>query len=346
MARTRFSLLALLAVGAVAADALAQDVATAEALFNKGLADMQASKFDTGCPAIAESYRLDPRAGTLFTLAECEAKAGHFATASARYDDYLSLYSRMTPEQQAKQKGRDKVAKEQKDALAPMIPLLTLQLPKTAPKDTSVKRDDVVLGAVSIGLALPVNPGEHVIVTQVPGGPAVEKKITIAKGEKKTVDLEVKLPQAAPTAQATASAPPPATGALAPSSAPSSEPPPPADKGSGQRTAAFVAGGVGIAGLALGGIMGAMVLGKKSDIDAHCIDIHCDHDGKAAADSAKTLGLVSTIGFGVGIAGLGASAVLFLTAPKAAKTGAAKTWVTAGVTSTTDGARAVVRGAW
>src|SRR5262252_4543747 len=111
MLRTRFCFAAfgLLLLSTTSNDARAQDVAVAEALFNRGLADMQAGKFDTGCPAIGESYRLDPRPGTLFTLAECEAKAGHYATAVARYDDYLSLYSRLSADQQAKQKGRDKV---------------------------------------------------------------------------------------------------------------------------------------------------------------------------------------------------------------------------------------------
>src|SRR5438477_5379956 len=88
--------------------ALAQDLAAAEALFNKGLADMQAGHYDTGCPSIAESYRLDPRPGTLFTLAECEAKGGKLATAVARYEDYLQLFARLTPDQQAKQKGRER----------------------------------------------------------------------------------------------------------------------------------------------------------------------------------------------------------------------------------------------
>src|SRR4051812_5323242 len=69
--------------------ALAQDPAAAEALFNKGVTEMQAGHFDVACPAISESQRLDPRPGTLFTLAECEAKSGKIATALVHYDDYL-----------------------------------------------------------------------------------------------------------------------------------------------------------------------------------------------------------------------------------------------------------------
>ena len=77
------------------ATAAAQDLAAAEALFSKGLADMEAGRYDAACPAIGESYRLDPRGGTLFTLAECEAKAGKIATAVARYDD--ALFDRADP---------------------------------------------------------------------------------------------------------------------------------------------------------------------------------------------------------------------------------------------------------
>src|SRR4051812_45897187 len=88
-----------LVLSTLAAPSAAQDVATAKALFNQGLAEMEAAHYDKGCPAIEESYKLDPRAGTLFTLAECENRRGRLATAVARYEDYLSLYSRLPQDQ-------------------------------------------------------------------------------------------------------------------------------------------------------------------------------------------------------------------------------------------------------
>src|SRR4051794_16280293 len=69
--------------------AAAQDIAAAEALFESGLADMQAGRYETGCKALAESQRIDPRGGTLFTLATCEARWGRIATAVTRFGDYL-----------------------------------------------------------------------------------------------------------------------------------------------------------------------------------------------------------------------------------------------------------------
>src|SRR5688500_15387502 len=104
---------------AVAAPVVAQDLAAAEAHFNRGLADMQAGRYAAGCPALAESQRLDPRPGRLFTLAECEARWGRYATAVTRYNDYLSLFARMTRAEQVKQLGRDKISTRQRETLAP-----------------------------------------------------------------------------------------------------------------------------------------------------------------------------------------------------------------------------------
>jgi hypothetical protein len=44
----------------------AQAPSAAEELWERGIADWKAGKLDTGCPAIDESYRLDPQAGALF----------------------------------------------------------------------------------------------------------------------------------------------------------------------------------------------------------------------------------------------------------------------------------------
>lgn len=327
--------LSLLGPLALASPALAQDVAAAEALFNRGLADMEAGRYATGCPAIAESQRLDPRPGTLFTLSQCEVRWGRVATAVTRLGDYLELYERLPPDQKARQSERRKVAKEQRDKLTLEVPELTLSLPPGAPAGTVVKRDGSVVAGAALGIGLPVDPGEHVVSTQAPGGALWEQRITIAKGEKKPLVLEVK---AAPTVDSRAAATPPVV-AVAPEPAPL----PPAEPGtSGRRVAVYTIGGVGVAGLVLGGVMGGLALGKKSIIKDHCggaigapSELDCDATGLAAADSVKTLGLVSTIGFAAGLAGVGTAVVLLLTEPKAAKptTGARGPWISADVLS-------------
>ncbi|WP_437640614.1 hypothetical protein [Sorangium sp. So ce854] len=99
-------------------------------------------------------------------------------------------------------------------------------------------------------------------------------------------------------------------------------------------------GGLGAAGLVLGGITGALVLGKKGVAAEHCgskIGVRdpgvCDATGADAGNSAITMARVSTIAFGVGLAGLGTAAVLYLTEPKhtGAASSARQRWVSAGV---------------
>src|SRR5262245_36397156 len=90
--------------------ALAQEAGAADALYERGLADMKDGRYETGCPALAESYRMEPKPGALFTLATCESRWGRLATAVAHYDEYLRLFARLSPQEQAKQRGRDQVA--------------------------------------------------------------------------------------------------------------------------------------------------------------------------------------------------------------------------------------------
>jgi tetratricopeptide (TPR) repeat protein len=112
--RITIPVLAAMAVTCHAGGAAAQDVAAAEALFDRGVEEMKAGRYEKGCPALAESYRIDPRPGALFTLAECENKRGKIATAVARYEEYLRLVATLAPAQIERQRERIDIANKQK----------------------------------------------------------------------------------------------------------------------------------------------------------------------------------------------------------------------------------------
>ncbi len=312
MRRRLTQLLATSALLAAGHNAQADEAAAAEALFNAGLDGMKAGKFEEACPKISESFRLEARAGTLFTLAECWRKAGKTASALARYDEYLRGFERMNKKEKKAQRGRDKFARQHSEALEKIVPRLTVRLPKDAPADASVERNGVRIGAPALGLALPVDPGKHVLVASAPNGSRAELSVEIKSGERKDVTVEL----SAPDTSAAASPVPSAAPVSGPTESPSKDT---ASDGQGQRTTGLVLMGVGAAGLAVGAVTGLMVLGKKSSIQDNCgiggDETACNADGKSEADSAQTLALISTIGFGVGIAGVGAGATLFLTAP-------------------------------
>lgn len=326
----------LLFLLAFARPAKSQDLAAAEALFKKGVADLDAGRFETACPALAESHRLDPRPGTLFAVADCRDKQGRIATALALYEDYLRAVDQMATSLKLRHHDRAKIAKSRKEAIGPEIPELTLKLPEGAPSDVKVTRDGVVFSQATFGVALPIDPGEHVITVQTGSGAPREVRITLQKREKKTVVLE--LPATAPAPTATV-APKPVEAPPKPTTAATSTPAPtapistaqPASESTGlggRKIAALAVGGVGLAGIGLGAAMGAIALEKKGVIDEHCPDRKCDAEGSKALKDAQVPGLVSTIGFGVGAAGVAAAVVLWLTAPSGAapekKSGAAR----------------------
>lgn len=294
--------------------AAAQDIAAAEALFNRGMADLEAGRYETACKAIAESQRLDPRPGTLFTLATCEERWGRIATAVTRYGDYLALYERLPEARKAAQGERPKVAKAQRERLAAEVPELTLSLPPEAPAGTVVKRDGQVVAAAALGLALPVDPGEHTVTTEAPGGGIWEQRITLSRREKKKMTLEVRaglraeprpVPAPSPVAQAVPATP------LAGHAEPGQ-----------RRVAAYVVGGVGLAALGAGIGFAVDYAKARSTVTSDCPGGVCDprtYDltrmqalrGRWNRDLGLFLGLGA-----VGLGGVGAGAAILVQSPR------------------------------
>jgi hypothetical protein len=315
-ARTFSSVLCgvLLAVLTTSFPASGQDDAASEALFNKGLADMMAKRYESACLTLAESYRLGPRTGTLFTLAECEAGWGKLASAVTHYSEYVAQVSRLPAADRQRHLTRQKGAQAQIEKLRPRVPSLTLRLPPDAPRGVVVKRGGVELSSAALGVALPIDAGEHELSTQVPGGTEHLQKISLAPGESREIVLHIELPPPPPGASSSAAVP----------TQTSPPPPPPPPPSSPSRTPAYVALGVGATGIVVGAIAGVLALQRKSIVDQECSGNRCSSAGKDAADSGKTFGTVSTVGFGVGLAGLGAGLILWLTSPDPPATAA--TW--------------------
>jgi hypothetical protein len=285
----------LLLPGLALADGVSEE---AERKFDEGIKQMDAGHFDVGCPMLADSYRLEPLPGALFTLAECEAKWGKIASALGHYEDYLGLWEKMTSAQKSKQGSREKIARAQVAALDRDVPEITFVLPASAPEGLVIKRDDVALQSSDLGKPIRLDPGEHVIVVETINGKSKQTNLKVAKGEKRKLVLAI--PEE--DAPGTTSAPPP-------------EAPKPST-GGGHLPITIAAGAVGLVGIGVGAVTGGIALGDKSTVDAHCTGLVCDQTGKNAVDDGRTMGLISTIGFIAGGIGVAAAVVLFLTEPK------------------------------
>ena len=290
--------------------ARADDGGTAQALFDKGVADLENGRTETACPAFAESQRLDPRPGTLFALADCEVALGKIASALGHYHEYIGWVSRLAEDQQTRHAERIALARAQVEALGAKVPTLVLSLSPSAPAGTVIERDGVALQGAALGVALPIDPGEHVIVSRSPGHAEERLTINVTIGDAKQLELPFR-PEAPPSTAPPV--PPPVTEKTALVS--ESESAPTGDDGASQRTLAYVAGGIGLAGIVVGAVSGALVLDRKATVNDECVAHVCSPEGKEAADSGQTLAAVSTIAFGVGLAGIATGVTLILTAP-------------------------------
>ncbi len=279
--------------------AVAAEAAAAEALFDDGVVAMQRGDYAHACPLVAESLRMEPRPGTLFTLAECRRLEGRTATALARYREYLRRFERMDDAQRQAQRGRDALAQEQVEALEAETPKLELVLEAPLPDGATVSRDGVTLGAPSLGRPLPVDPGQHTIVITAPGYRDVEVTAEALRAQ----TVRVPLPRLEPIPVAPPPAPTqetvPAQNRVPPPPPSPVAPPPTADAAgpTAWQVASYGLIGVGAASLVTGVITGAIALDRGATVrEEECTFVGetCSAAGVEQLDDLKPLAHVST----------------------------------------------------
>ena len=192
-----------------------------------------------------------------------------------------------------------------------------------ASESLAVTVDAETIPVAALGLPFRVNPGRHVVIARA-GGREVKSEIDAL--ESRTVKVELALAAArsadVPPVQleeAPASAPQPAA-------QPSREPAAPAAP-SKVPVVTYVAGGIGIVGIVVGGITGMMAVSHKNAAARDCVDGKCPPSTWDDLDSARSLAAISTVGFVVGAVGLGVgtSFLLLQDEPKAARAATPKT---------------------
>ena len=137
------------------------DLAAARALFAEGRKLAAEKNYEQACPKFEESYRLGSGLGTLLNLADCWEHVGKTASAWARFLDVAA------EAQRSGQSAREKVARTRASSLEPKLSRLTLEVRGAVP-GLEVRRDGIVVGSPSWGVAVPTDPGKHVVEAQAP----------------------------------------------------------------------------------------------------------------------------------------------------------------------------------
>jgi tetratricopeptide (TPR) repeat protein len=183
LARVRLllALAVLLAPARGRAQGTDTDRQIAETLFEQGRALMDAKNYAEACPKLAESQRLDPGGGTLLNLAVCHELEGKTATAQSEFKEALGQAARDG------RADREELAREHLAALEPRIVRVVVIVPK---QDVAITFDASKLAPAAWGIAIAVDPGEHRVVAEAPGGTRWES-IVDAREEGRTYRIEV-----------------------------------------------------------------------------------------------------------------------------------------------------------
>jgi hypothetical protein len=285
----------------------AQSTAAAEALFDEARKLMTEGKVADACPKLEESERLAPAVGTLLNLGVCYEKSHRIASAWATFKEAISAA------RASGQSEREQLARTHAQALEGKISTLTIRMPFAveAVPGVEVRRDGVVVARAAWGSAMPLDAGPHRVDVTAPGHSSWSSTVTLAaEGDKASIDIPpLTIVQPKTTRKLIATAPHQASDTHVSS-------------GSGQRVVGLVVSGLGLAGIATGGIFGVLAKSKNDDaLTNHCGGgSFCDAEGLTLTNEARTSATVSTISFAAGGVALITGTVIFFTAPARSQT--------------------------
>jgi tetratricopeptide (TPR) repeat protein len=210
-------------------------------------------------------------------------------------------------------------AHEEGEALRARIPTLEISIRGALASDPDlfVTINGRAMNAAELGRPQRLNPGTYRIVGSIGADRRATADLTLLPSQKRRVELTLS-PQ--PQLSASAAATTPIDTA-------------PVEHGH-IPVIAYVAGGVGVAGIGAGVITGMLANHKYEQAEQLCEDHRCPAGtpGLDAVDAFRTWRMVSSISYGVGAAGIAAGVVLWLTASddaEAGQVGSIQPWGTA-----------------
>jgi hypothetical protein len=203
---------------------------------------------------------------------------------------------------------------EEVNSASPSIVLSVRDLGGNELSQVKVTLDGQVVADHLDGSALSVDPGSHEFKFETSVAPPLTKTIILHEGEKDRKENVVVQGGTPPPKEKGSEGGQSNVGVAA-------GPPPDTNPGGTQRVLGLVAGGVGVAGLALGTVFGVLASSSFSAAKKDC-PMHptCTSTQQNAVDEQKTASgdaTISTVGFIAGGVLAATGAVLFFTAPKA-----------------------------
>jgi hypothetical protein len=261
-----------------------------------------AGDYDTALAMFRKAYELYPAPTVVLYQARTLEKMGLLIEASDAYSrtTRISVPSN-SPAQFAEAIA---AAREEGEALLKRIPTLTLELRGARPDDprTSVMLNSRPLDKAQLSQPQRLNPGTYRIVGSVGSERQFDSQVALVVGQHRSITINLGV---APDPLGIESG-------IAPRGTVGEDP----GTTHSIPILAYVAGGVGAAGVGVGVITGLLANAKYDDAERLCPDSRCPagSPGLDAVDAFRTWRMVSSVSYGVGAAGIAAGVILWLTA--------------------------------
>ena len=271
----------------------------AQSRFLKGKELLDARQYE---PALAEfraSYEIVASPNTRLEIARCLAGMGKLVEAYAELGRTAAEAKELAGDDKRYSRASAAASLERAE-LEPKLGFVSLSI-KNAADGTRVTVGGEVVRQAAWGEPVPVAPGATEIVVETPGRAPVRQQVSLAGGQRGALNIDA---QSGAPVESTAPPEPPPPVTPASSDAPS-------DRG-WMRTSAYVAGGVGAAGLVAFAVFGTMAKSTYDDLQSACGASPCAPDKTDEISSGKTKQLVANVGLALGLVGVAAGATLFV----------------------------------
>jgi hypothetical protein len=282
------------------------DQASAEKNFRAGQQAYAQGNDRAAAVAFEAAFRDDPHGSAIYNAALARQLAGDAERAADDFDAALVQHERNVAELTGVQ-ATD--ARNRLRALEATLGRIDVSAPNGAM--VSLPSSEPIRAPARIHVA----PGSYSVHIAWPNGQSVDRPVKVGQGQ--VVALGVTPPDEAPAPS------PDARPAPAEEASPSS----------GHRGWTYAAAGVGGAGIVVGIVTGAMTLADKQTEEKYCgasmngITRCTNAQGVSAGNQGVTTGLVSTIGFVAGGAGIAAAVILWLTEPRSKPKAEQSAWL-------------------
>jgi hypothetical protein len=271
----------------------------AQARFLRGKDLMTRRQYEDALAEFRASHEIVASPNTRLETARCLLAMGRLIAAYAELGRAAVEAKELTSQDHRYQRAYD-AATAERGEIEPKLAFVSLTI------DNPSDGTQVTVGGEEIRRAAwsepaPVQAGATDIAVLTPGRKPITRSITVAAQERTSLRIDA---QAAPLDLSESTAPPPAASASAP--------PPRSLGGAWMRPGAYVAGGVGAAGLVAFGVFGLMARSTYDDLNRTCGGGACPSDRADEISSGKTNQTIANVALAVGIVGAAAGVTLFV----------------------------------